>query len=148
MESIEDQIQQDTPSVVSEELYRMAAGFGRRQEQREIAASISGEEGLLHYLVYQKDGVTSGFLRNKLEVGSGRMADILRRLEEKELVVRSADPDDCRRVIVHVTEQGREQAIRTNERMVAWYGKLQAFLGEEDTRELIRILKRLEEFHP
>ena len=51
---------------------------------------------MLHYLAYKHDGVYSGVLKDQLGVGSGRMADILRRLEEKELIVRSEDTEDSR----------------------------------------------------
>ena len=136
-----------SPDAISEELYTLFAGLGRRREQEVTTASASGEEGLLHYLAYQRDGVTPGFLKDQLGVGSGRMADILRRLEEKQLIIRDEDPKDSRRVIVHITAQGRDQAVWMNQRVLAWYGKLRRYLGEEDSRELIRILRKLGEFH-
>ena len=132
--------------AISQELYVMFANLGRWNLQKEATASVSGEEGLLHYLAYKKNGVSSGFLKEQLEVGSGRMADILKRLEEKELISRRDDPKDSRKVIVYITEQGREHAVRTNERLHAWYRKLQEYLGERDSRELVRILRRLGSF--
>lgn len=134
------------PDAVSAELYAALAELGRRREQKVTTASASGEEGLLHYLAYKHDGVYSGVLREQLGVGSGRMADILRRLEEKQLIVRREDTEDCRRVIVHITESGREHAVRMNRRVLAWYGRLRDYLGEEDSQELIRLLKKLSEF--
>lgn len=141
----ETQMAKDSDAV-SAELYAALAGLGRRREQKVTTASASGEEGLLHYLAYKHDGVYSGVLKEQLGVGSGRMADILRRLEEKELIVRSEDTEDCRRVVVHITELGREHAINMNRRVLAWYGRLHDYLGEKDSRELIRILKKLSEF--
>ena len=134
------------PDAISEELYAAMAGLGRRREQKVTTASASGEEGLLHYLAYKHDGVYSGVLKEQLGVGSGRMADILRRLEEKELIVRSEDAKDSRRVVVHITELGREHAVSMNRRVLAWYGRLHDYLGKEDSRELIRLLKKLSEF--
>lgn len=131
---------------IGSELYSAFAYLARQQVQKKTAASARGEEGLLQYLAYQGDGVSSGFLKEQLCVGSGRMADILRSLEEKQMISRTLDPRDSRRVIVHITARGREQAARTNERIQAWYGKLTAYLGEEDSRELVRILRRLNEF--
>ena len=95
------------PDAISEELYAAVANLGRDREQKIVTASASGEEGLLHYLAYKHDGVYSGVLKDQLGVGSGRMADILRRLEEKELIVRSEDTEDSRRVVVLITELGR-----------------------------------------
>ena len=137
---------EESADAISRELYVMFANLGRWHLQKEATASISGEEGLLHYLAYKKNGVSSGFLKEQLDVGSGRMADILKRLEEKELISRRDDPKDSRKVIVYITEQGREHAVRTNERLYVWYRKLQAYLGEHDSRELVRILRRLGSF--
>lgn len=134
------------PDAISEELYAAVANLGRDREQKIVTASASGEEGLLHYLAYKRDGVYSGVLKDQLGVGSGRMADILRRLEEKELIVRSEDTEDSRRVVVHITELGRERAVSMNQRVLAWYGRLHEYLGEEDSRELIRLLKKLSKF--
>ena len=134
------------PDAISEELYAAVANLGRDREQKIVTASSSGEEGLLHYLAYKHDGVYSGVLKDQLGVGSGRMADILRRLEEKELIVRSEDTEDSRRVVVHITELGRERAVSMNQRVLAWYGRLHEYLGEEDSRELIRLLKKLSKF--
>ncbi len=134
------------PDAISEELYAAVANLGRDREQKIVTASASGEEGLLYYLAYKRDGVYSGVLKDQLGVGSGRMADILRRLEEKELIVRSEDTEDSRRVVVHITELGRERAVSMNQRVLAWYGRLHEYLGEEDSRELIRLLKKLSKF--
>ena len=134
------------PDAISEELYAAVANLGRDREQKIVTASARGEEGLLHYLAYKHDGVYSGVLKDQLGVGSGRMADILRRLEEKELIVRSEDTEDSRRVVVHITELGRERAVSMNQRVLAWYGRLHEYLGEEDSRELIRLLKKLSKF--
>lgn len=134
------------PDAISEELYAAVANLGRDREQKIVTASASGEEGLLHYLAYKHGGVYSGVLKDQLGVGSGRMADILRRLEEKELIVRSEDTEDSRRVVVHITELGRERAVSMNQRVLAWYGRLHEYLGEEDSRELIRLLKKLSKF--
>ena len=130
------------PDAISEELYAAVANLGRDREQKIVTASASGEEGLLHYLAYKHDGVYSGVLKDQL----GRMAHILRRLEEKELIVRSEDTEDSRRVVVHITELGRERAVSMNQRVLAWYGRLHEYLGEEDSRELIRLLKKLSKF--
>ena len=117
------------PDAISEELYAAVANLGRDREQKIVTASASGEEGLLHYLAYKHDGVYSGVLKDQLGVGSGRM-----------------DTEDSRRVVVHITELGRERAVSMNQRVLAWYGRLHEYLGEEDSRELIRLLKKLSKF--
>lgn len=142
----DDSTEIDLKDAISDELYQMFAYLGKWHLQKEATASVSGEEGLLHYLAYKKNGVSSGYLKEQLEVGSGRMADILKRMEEKQLILRKDDPKDSRRVIVFITEQGREHAVLTNDRLHAWYRKLQEYLGEQDSKELLRILRRLASF--
>ena len=95
---------------------------------------------------HRKKALSPSEIGEILGISRPAITAILNTLEEKELISRRDDPKDSRKVIVYITEQGREHAVRTNERLYVWYRKLQAYLGEHDSRELVRILRRLGSF--
>ncbi|HCO28113.1 MAG TPA: MarR family transcriptional regulator [Lachnospiraceae bacterium] len=93
-----------------------------------------------------EDGLTSGELKEKIGVGSGRISDILRSLESKKLIQRMTDPEDNRRVRVYVTEKGKDFAKEKHDLMKKRLVHLMDFLGEKDAKELIRLMKRIKEY--
>jgi MarR family transcriptional regulator, organic hydroperoxide resistance regulator len=74
---------------------------------------LLGELGLTYpqYLVmlvlWETDGLRVGQLGERLCLDSGTLSPLLRRLEHAGYVQRTRDPDDERRVTIHLTEQGR-----------------------------------------
>ncbi len=76
-------------------------------------------------------------------VTNARMANILRVLEEKELITRTQSQEDKRRYEVRLTETGHaEVECRKREMMSEGVRFVRAF-GEEDTRELIRLVNKI-----
>ena len=103
--------------------------------------SIRGEYGVLRYLCYIEDHVHAGKLTEHLHVVPGRMTDILTSLEGKGLIRRVRGEQDRRHVNVCITEAGREQAVQMREMISREYEGMFQILGQEDTEELIRLLK-------
>lgn len=86
--------------------------------------------------------LTPSVLAERSHLSSARTANVLRSLEEKGWVRREHATDDRRRVTVTLTEAGDAERER---RRAEFEGQAAAFLsrlGEDDTREAIRILKR------
>ena len=101
-----------------------------------------GEEGVLLCLHQGGRDLLSGELVDYTGLTTGRISNILRRLEEKKLVKRLPDGGDRRRVVVHLTEQGRAEAETMYQRSLKRSGELMCFLGESDGGEAIRLLER------
>ena len=74
-----------------------------------------------------------------------RTAAMLRALEEKGMLRRCADSYDRRRVVVHLTELGRQTAEQMHTTLCAHVQRVLEQLGEQDSRELIRLLGRITE---
>ena len=68
-----------------------------------------------------------------------------RALEEKGMLRRCADSYDRRRVVVHLTELGRQTAEQMHTTLCAHVQRVLEQLGEQDSRELIRLLGRITE---
>lgn len=130
-----------TDANLGEELYSLLAELLNRKINRTVQDSIRGEYGVLRYLVYVKDNESAGTLTEQLHVVPGRMTDILKSLEYKGLIKRSRDIEDKRRVIVSITEKGRIEAEEKRKYISEEYQGLFRILGQEDTKELIRLLK-------
>lgn len=67
------------------------------------------------------DGVPVRDLGDRLRLDSGTLTPLLQRLDRASLVRRHRDPSDERRVLVHLTEEGR---ARVDEALSAVSGRL------------------------
>ena len=101
-----------------------------------------GEMGILIYLTFQKDGVTSGQLSEALHVSTGRVASALKSLEKKQLIVRHTDGVDKRRVNVHITDKGKQSTLEKHEEAIEQMEKSLKKLGEEDAKIFVELSKR------
>ena len=101
-----------------------------------------GELGILIYLTFHNDGVTSGQLSEVLHVSTGRVASALKSLEKKELIIRRSDGVDKRRVNVYITDKGRQSTLEKHEEAIEQMEKSLKKLGEEDARLFIELSKR------
>lgn len=115
-----------------EEFYRL----GRMAQSRTISHSMKGE------------GATPGELGRALKSSTARVAAALNSLERKNQVTRKTDQKDRRKVLVELTEEGRkkaEECRRIPEHMVT---RLMESLGEEDAKNMLHIMKRINEIMP
>ena len=132
-----------------EELYGVLADLLNRKNNIEVLNSIRGEYGVLNYLCdSDEDGVSAGDLGKALHVVPGRMADILKSLEQKELIVRLRNDPDRRVVKAKVTEKGRQVSLEKRREIRDDYQGLFKILGENDVRELIRLLRIVLSYYP
>lgn len=102
-----------------------------------------GEMGILIYLTFHTDGVTSGQLSESLHVSTGRIASALKSLEKKQLIVRRTGIPDKRIVNVHITDLGKQIILKKHEEAIDEMAKSLQKLGEEDARKYVELSKRL-----
>ncbi|MBR5089073.1 MAG: MarR family transcriptional regulator [Ruminiclostridium sp.] len=131
-----------------EELYGVLADLLNRKSNIAILDSIRGEYGVLNCLFDMEEGASAGELCKRLHVVPGRMADILKRLEEKELITRSRDDSDRRVVKACITEKGRQTSVERRMEIRDEYRGLFSILSEDEVRELIRLLKIVLSYYP
>lgn len=109
-----------------------------------VLNSTRGETALLMTLFRTGSPLSPGELADASHVSSARVANILRSLEDKGLVTRSHSESDRRRVEVTLTEAGRADAEARRSRRQASVAEYFRALGEDDARELVRIIGRSE----
>ena len=81
-----------------------------------------------------------------LSLVPGRTADILKSLEKKGLIVRQKDPEDRRKTIVSITEEGVRYTKNRRKKIRDQYSGLYKELGAEDTLKLIELLERMNDY--
>ena len=129
--------------ILTEELCRMH--FDAMRDFAELGASMSvqGETGALLTLRLANRHMLSGEFVEKMGLTTGRVANILRRLEEKGLIERRSDREDGRHVLVALTAEGERQAEAQYEAFFTAHKNRLTWLGEEDAQALMRLLRRL-----
>lgn len=127
----------------AEELLRALTQLTHHPELEPTEQLARGEGALLWYLAKGHDGATAGALREVLAVGSGRVANVLKSLEAKELITRVPSDADGRVVQVYLTHAGRNYILERHNHLVNWTMRLMEELGEEDSRQTLHMLRKL-----
>ncbi len=105
-----------------------------------------GEYALLSYIwdnKDNKDGVKISDISKYMNVTPPTVTPIVSRMESKGFISRVAGKCDRRVVNLFLTEEGEKILCQCNEKRLNMVSKIIEKLGEDDTRELIRILERL-----
>ncbi|WP_124101114.1 MarR family transcriptional regulator [Ruminococcus sp. Marseille-P6503] len=107
---------------------------------------FQGELKMLNYLSSNgSDNISPSDLCRNLYMTSARVAAALKSAERKGYVKRRISDSDRRVVIVSLTEEGRRYAQQKKDGLSKKLYRLLEQLGEKDSAELIRIIRRLTE---
>jgi DNA-binding MarR family transcriptional regulator len=111
----------------------------KARPQKHISESLRGETFALQYIAFHDGPVLPGEISGEMGISSARIAAALNSLEKKGLVTRRIDPDDRRRILVELTELGKEQARKHTEEILDNITQMFSVLSEKDAREYVRI---------
>jgi DNA-binding MarR family transcriptional regulator len=98
---------------------------------------------LLLYILLEKGATSPSALAEVLDLSRGRMTHLLHDLEEDDLVKRSADPEDGRAFLIHLTAKGSGQAKKARAAIVGFEAEAKDELGDTGFLLLIEQLERL-----
>ncbi|MEI6386640.1 MAG: MarR family transcriptional regulator [Spirochaetota bacterium] len=93
-----------------------------------------------------EDGLRSSALSACHEVSPGAATQLVDALVKAGFAERADDPGDRRSVIVRITPEGRKHQLETFNEARTTMGSLVEWLGDADSKELLRLLGRLGEF--
>lgn len=127
----------------AQELIELLVQLMQRSIHRNTLDASRGELGLIILLHQHPRGLTAGELGERLHISSSGVANVLRQLESKGLVIRSVSPSDRRRIVVSITEKGEQLAEKHCSLLTRDMAQALTELGERDTQELIRIFQKL-----
>lgn len=120
----------------------------KRGPQKQISDSMHGETFVLLYINRHEGNVIPSEISNELGISTARVAATLNSLESKGLITRRIDVDDRRRILVEVTPAGKEQVEEHFRMVLKTTENMLRYLGDDDAREYVRIMKRLSEKSP
>ena len=126
--------------VAREQVHAMILNHALREDLSQVFSH--GEMRLLGCLNAGADGRTAGELSTLLDLSTARIAAMLNNLERKGAITRARDTADRRRVVVRLTEQGRNEVQTSFNEAVACLSEVYRRMGEADTRELLRLSDR------
>ena len=122
--------------------FQMIADFNRIDKGREMQENLKGERYLMLYLKNHGGTASPSEICSSLGVTNARIAAITKSLEQKVYIVRIPSKIDRRRIALSMTEAGAERVERRGRELHAWLKGVFEKLGEKDTDELLRIMKR------
>lgn len=102
-----------------------------------------GEIGVLSYLAFDKNEVSAGELSDNLNVTTARIASILNSLESKEYISRSENIKDKRKILVRITKQGKELAIKAKQEIIDKIIKIIQEVGYEELKNYIDVALKI-----
>ncbi len=82
-------------------------------------------------------------LARSLHVSMPAVSQLLRSLEEKQLIERTISKEDRRKVAVALTDRGEQLLASARASLISVAEFVVSSLGEDDTRECIRLLNRI-----
>lgn len=115
----------------------------RHSPPEPVSATARGEMAVLRLLAYEGREMNAGEIASQLHMTTARAAAVFSSLERKGYVLRGQDPGDKRRVIVGLTDPGRDYCALRRREAKAHLAGLLAYLGEEDAGAYARLFGRL-----
>jgi len=112
---------------------------------RPFIEGLQGGAFVLHYITLKGGDVLPGEIGQEMGVSSARVAAALNGLEDKGLITRRIDKNDRRKILVGITQEGKQYAERHYQKVLETAVKLLELLGEKDATEYVRISGRLAE---
>lgn len=116
-----------------------------RKQIREsmIQKPVSGEEYVIEYLAKNPGPVYPSELSEKMQASTARIAAILRHLEGVSEIERGEDENDARKHPIVLSRAGHERAREIHDRRIKVISEIFKTIGEEETKEYIRITKHI-----
>jgi len=106
------------------------------------------EKHILLMVCELKNGqpITMSKIANKIGVTLAAVTHPINTLEKQGLIKRLSDSDDRRFVIIELTKKGSAQTVKLKKEFAKKTQVLAEFLGEKDTKNLIRLVKKTSGF--
>lgn len=125
----------------------MLVGLMQREPIKKIQKVSQGEMAMLGFLAYEKSETNPKELSERFNLSTARVANTLNSLERKEYIKRVHDSVDRRKVMVYITEKGKEVFAETEKEALDEFSKLLSYLGENDSLCLLKILDKIQAFY-
>ena len=127
----------------AEELSQMHIDQAKFLAQMGNAISASGETGVLLWLSQRTQDTFAIDIVDHFGLTPGRVANIIKRLEQRGYIERTQASDDQRKACIFLTDAGRDRANVFLDEMNTGHARILQALGEEDAAHAMRILRKI-----
>ena len=131
------------------ELQNVMNQFKRGRALKHGHSKLRGAEKHILFLIHEMNGgksATISEIANKIGITLAAVTHQINAMEEQGLIKRLSNNDDRRIVFIELTNKGRAQVAELKKEFAKKTQILVQFLGEKDTKDLIRLVKKLADF--
>lgn len=130
------------------ELQNVISQLKRTVRLKHKHSKLKGAEKHILFLIHELNSqpVSISCIAKKMGVTLAAITHQITTLEKQGLIKRLFGKDDKRVVIVQLTTKGMAQVTKLKQEFAEKTKVLAKFLGEDDTKHLIRLVKKMSEF--
>ncbi len=104
-----------------------------------------GISNVLCFLMCADHEVTAGEISDYMNVSTARVAVLLKKMSDKGLIEKHADPSDARRVMVAITDSGKELFEKQQREILLYSGAVVDHFGVDKIKEFIESCRQIRE---
>ena len=104
-----------------------------------------GISNVLCFLMYADHEVTAGEISDYMNVSTARVAVLLKKMSDKGLIEKHADPSDARRVMVAITDSGKALFEEQQREILLYSGAVVDHFGVDKIKEFIESCRQIRE---
>jgi len=127
--------------LVSRELTIELLDRFRASMPRKMMQQFDQEDaGIIHAInILERAGkpLTAGTMSEEMHVSTARVAVLLKKMEQRNLIVRLTDPSDARKTLIAISDYGKNEIIRHKEDVIDFCSAVIEKIGVERFREYI-----------
>ncbi len=131
--------------IYSKKIARIGRALASLPHDHRILGFGQGQNVILFALERSENGLSPGELSHLLNVGSGRIANVLLAFEKANLITREVDQRDRRKTIVKITESGKKYASSQKETFERFVQTAVETLGDENFSLFLDLYGKLAE---
>jgi len=121
------------------ELLENMQKLDRAKLHRSITDSLHGGDFMLLYIARHHGMALPSEISHEVGISTARVAVALNNMEKKELLTREIDIQDRRRIIVKLTDKGKEVVKTKQAELKKSMSMLLSTLSEDDAKEYVRL---------
>ncbi len=125
------------------EMFQIMNEMHKIRHRKSMDGLVRGESFVLRYLMDNGNSAIPSDMSAAMGTTTARVAATLNSLDKKGLISRRIDSDDRRRIIVELTDEGKNIAKEQWQQFMADTEHMLRSVGDEDAKEYVRILKKM-----
>ena len=106
---------------------------------RKFSDDNAGISCMLKYLYDAENPVSAGEISKFMRVSTARVSVLLKKMHEKGYIFRDSCSEDARRLMISLSESGRVECLRRQEKMIETFSRIIDRIGKERMEEFISV---------